>query len=222
MEDEKDTAYEKLLAIKSEGFKRSVNTILNMTTITNRVPESYFYVKLWPIVKASFEGSSDGVAVGEWLNAASGILNEIIVEDDDTKQELFRVPPYNSRSDPMTMSRDEQTDQHRTMSPDDLVERQEMCRLNGDFRQVAIIEETLSNLYTTPTRSLSLKDFANLVVMWQRYEEPLEALFGDDTQDVLDLTKDTVAEILGLDYPAESVKETLDSPDQDEDLDYEY
>ena len=198
---ETSEAYYKLLEMKSDGIKRNASTVIDMAEKLNRIPESYFYVKIWPIVKSVFEGGTP-LPLGEWLNISGGLLNELIVEDDDTKQEIFRVPAYNCRSTPMELTRDNDGEVgHRVMTPDDLVERQEVCRLNGDFRGASAIEETLSTLYATPVRSMRVEDFANLVTIWNRYEAPLEDLFGDDVEDVLALVGEYVKEIEGADAP---------------------
>lgn len=172
---------QEMLRAQTQNFNRVAQQINNYASTLRRVPEPYFYMVLFPIIRDHFTGKQTD-RIREWLNIADGMSKEIIVYDDLTNEELFIVPPFNHRTQPVRLDRQ---DGHKVISPNDMVELQEIYRRNGEHRKYLEIEQSLPEVYPLDGAELQERWVRNLIAIWNRYDIPLDELFGDRVDQVL-------------------------------------
>lgn len=152
-----------------------------------KVPETYFYHKLLPIVRDWYK---NGVAdrIGDWLNVADGMYNPIIVVDDDDKSELFTLPPAYLRIPPKVIQRSSVMERKSTLA--EVVDRQAIALENGDTRMVMQIEGSIASSVDFNSPSMVyFKNIYSMMGIYRRYELPLEELLGEEA-DVVAKTLD--------------------------------
>lgn len=180
-------SFNEMVLEQTKSFTEAAKTIINNTSVVRRIPESWFYFKLFNIIRDHFTGkTTDGI--GFWLNVADGMTKEISVFDEDTQEEIFRIPPFNRESNPIMLVREEGK---RVISPNDLVENQELYRRNGDMRNYMAVEEALPSLYPIHGQMLQLNHIENLIKIYNRYELPVIELLGDQADTILAIINDS-------------------------------
>lgn len=201
-----------MLKAQTQDFTRVAQQLVNLTTGLRRIPEPYFYMVLFPIIRDHFTGKKTD-RIREWLNIADGMWKEITVYDDLTNEDLFNVPAFNQPTQPVIMTRQEGK---RVITPNDLVELQEIHRRNGEHRRYVEIEQTLATVYPIHGRPMGEKDVRNLVAIWNRYDIPLEELFGDQVDAVLQQLAATPDEQVSTDtQPVDDTTQSTDLSDYD-------
>lgn len=176
-------AYQHILDKRTESLRNSADAINNAAyNELRKVPESYFYMKVFPIIRDWLEGKGTA-RVGEWLNVADGITKEIVVIDDDTKEELFRCPPAMIQHEAPAIRREYG---QRVITLDDILGRQELLMKAGNVRQAMEIEGQLSEVYDfSRHRNTDYLDYIRrFILMYERYELDPSIFLGDDTAEI--------------------------------------
>lgn len=174
-----ESVYRKHAESKIAHLDNAAKNIIAINTVgVRKVPETYFYHKLLPIVRNWYKnGRTD--AIGLWLNVADGMYNEIAVIDDDDNSELFRLPAAYLRFPAKIIRRADLNDRKPTLA--DVVDRQAIALENGDTRMAMTIESSiLSAVDFDPETLRYFKILSTMVSIYTRYEIPLEDLLGED------------------------------------------
>lgn len=145
-----------------------------------RVPESYFYVKIFPIVRDWLEGRENS-NTGLWFNVANSPTNEIIVIDDDTEEEVFRCPPAT-----LLHSINHAIPGDRNITLEHLLSRQDLLAKAGDTRAALEIEGSFANTVNISTNGRRyLENIKQFLWIYERYELTASDLFGESAPEIV-------------------------------------
>lgn len=160
-------------------WDNAAESILSMSkAMIRRVPEPYFKHKLLPIIRNWLQGLP--AEVGQWMNVADGMENEIIVVDEKNV-ELFVCPPPFIAIPP----RSEFTRKNRD-SAHAIVHAQGLMYDAGEIRKANAIEDNLFEMVVDkPDVALKTAAIDKMIAIYQRYELPLQELLGAHTDEIM-------------------------------------
>lgn len=157
----------------------AANMILKMTEdMLRKVPEEYFKAIVLPIVRGWIQGLP--VEVGQWMNVADGMENEIVIVD--TKgNELFRCPPPFISMPPKT-----EFGEKNRESAFAVVHAQGLMYDAGEIRQGNAIDDSLFELVVEkPDIAIKTAAIDKMIFIYQRYDLPLTELLGSHTDEIM-------------------------------------
>lgn len=177
-----DLDYSKLSGALRAGltdWDDAANIILRMSeSMIRRVPEEYFKAVVLPIVRDWVQGIP--VEVGQWMNIADGMENEIIVVDTKNN-EVFRCPPPFI---PM-VPKSEFGEKNRE-SAFAVVHAQGLMYDAGEIRQGNAIDESLFELVVEkPDIAIKTAALDKMIYIYQRYDLPMVELLGRHTEEIM-------------------------------------
>lgn len=153
--------------------------ILDMSrAMIRRVPEPYFVNKLLPIIRNWVQGLP--AEVGQWMNVADGMENEIIVVDDKNV-ELFVCPPPFIAIPPRTQFGKKNRD-----SAHAIVHAQGLMFDAGEIRKANAVDEALFEMVVEkPDVAIKTAALDKFISIFQRYDVPLQELLGAHTDEIM-------------------------------------
>lgn len=160
-------------------WDNAAESILSMSkAMIRRVPEVYFFHKLLPIIRNWVQGLP--AEVGQWMNVADGMENEIIVVDDKNI-ELFICPPPFIGIPPRSQFSAKNRD-----SAHAIVHAQGLMYDAGEIRKANAIDEALFEMVVDkPDVALKTDAIDKMIAIWQRYELPMQELLGAHTDEIM-------------------------------------
>lgn len=214
--------YSGMLAKRSKSLRSAADLINEEAEKTvRRVPESFFYVKLFPIIRDWLEGR-ENENTGFWFNVANSPSNEIIVIDDDTGEEVFRCPPAT-----MLHAINYTTPGSTGITLERLLQRQDALQDSGNIRGALEIEGTFANSINISTNSKRyLENVKQFLWIYERYELTARDLFGEQAPEIIKVLNEVFPEEpLETPSPTEAVKAPSDPDSHEPDFnvdDYDY
>jgi len=157
----------------------AANSILEMSkAMIRRVPEAYFVHKLLPIIRNWVQGLP--AEVGQWMNVADGMENEIIVVDEKNVELFICPPPFIGIPPRAHFSAKNRDSAHA------IVHAQGLMYDAGEIRKANAIDESLFEMVVDkPDVAIKTAALDKMIAIWQRYELPLQELLGAHTDEIM-------------------------------------
>jgi hypothetical protein len=157
----------------------AANLILSMSqAMIRRVPEEYFTAKVLPIIRAWVQGIP--VEVGQWMNVADGMENEIIVVDSKNVELFICPPPF------IPMPPKSEFGEKNRGSAFAVVHAQGLMYDAGEIRQGNAIDEALFELVVEkPDIAIKTAAIDKMIYIYQRYDLPMVELLGSHTDEIM-------------------------------------
>ena len=174
-----NSQYKGALKAGLDDWDSAAQSIIDMSrAMIRKVPEPYFFHKVLPLVRSWVQGLP--TEVGQWMNVADGMENEIIVVDEQGKELFICPPPFIS-----IPPRSEFAPKNRN-SAHAIVHAQGLMHDAGDIRQANAIDENLFELVVDkPDVSLKTDAIDKMIGIYQRYDLPLVELLGSHVDEIM-------------------------------------
>lgn len=160
-------------------WDNAAQSILDMSkAMIRRVPEPYFFHKLLPIIRQWLQGAP--AEVGVWMNVADGMENEIVVVDEKNVELFVCPPPFIAIPPRSEFSRKNRDSAHA------IVHAQGLMYDAGEIRKANAIEDNLFEMVVDkPDIALKTAAIDKMIVIYQRYDLPLQELLGKHTDEIM-------------------------------------